>query len=92
MRILQSRFLIAAVVQRRQTAIFGAEGAFALPIASIKKEHAMTVLTRIRATVSKRMAYIRCKNELAKMSHETAIDNGLFREDAGKMAYQAIYG
>jgi len=52
----------------------------------------MTVFNRIRATVQKRVAYTRIKHELSSMSLETAIDLGMFREDAGKIASKAVYG
>jgi len=52
----------------------------------------MTVLTNVRTLVEKRIAYARLKRELANMPQETAIDLGMFREDASKVAAQAIYG
>ena len=52
----------------------------------------MTVLTSVRTAIEKRAAYNRIKNEIATMRQETAIDLGLFREDAHKIATKAIYG
>ena len=52
----------------------------------------MTVLTTVRTAVQKRAAYNRLKHELSIMSLETAIDLGMFREDASKTASKAIYG
>ena len=52
----------------------------------------MTVLTTVRTAVQKRVAYNRLKHELSSMSLETAIDLGMFREDASKTAGKAIYG
>jgi hypothetical protein len=52
----------------------------------------MTVLNTVRTAVHKRVAYSRLKHELATMRLETAIDLGMFREDAGKIAAKAIYG
>ena len=52
----------------------------------------MTVLTTVRTAVQKRAAYTRLKHELSSMSLETAIDLGMFREDAGQIASKAIYG
>jgi len=60
--------------------------------AMTEKEHAMTVLNRIRTTVAKRVAYSRIKHELETMPLETAIDLGMFREDAAKVASKAVYG
>lgn len=52
----------------------------------------MTVFDTVRTAVQKRVAYRRLKHELATMPQETAIDLGMFREDAGKVASKAIYG
>lgn len=52
----------------------------------------MTVLNTIRAAVQKRIAYAQLKHELQSMPLQTAIDLGLFREDAAKTASKAIYG
>lgn len=52
----------------------------------------MTVLTRIRTALAKRRSYLRTRRELAAMPRETAIDLGLFPEDASRMARAAVYG
>ncbi|MFA8440743.1 hypothetical protein [Yoonia sp.] len=52
----------------------------------------MTVLNTVRTAVQKRVAYSRLKYELETMPVETAIDLGMFREDAGKIAAKAVYG
>jgi len=52
----------------------------------------MTVMNSVRTAIEKRVAYSRLKHELATMPQETAIDLGMFREDAGKIASNAIYG
>ncbi len=52
----------------------------------------MTVLNTVCTAVQKRVAYSRLKHELATMPLHTAIDLGIFREDAGKIASKAIYG
>jgi hypothetical protein len=52
----------------------------------------MTVLNTVRTAVQKRVAYSRLKYELESMPLETAIDLGMFREDASKIAAQTIYG
>ena len=52
----------------------------------------MTVLNTVRTAIEKRVAYTRLKNELSNMSVETAIDLGMFREDASKIASKAVYG
>lgn len=52
----------------------------------------MILLNTVRTAIEKRVAYNRLKHELASMPLETAIDLGMFREDAGKIAAKAIYG
>ena len=52
----------------------------------------MTAMNLVRTAIEKRVAYSRLKHELATMPQETAIDLGMFREDAGKIASKAIYG
>ncbi|MBR2575591.1 MAG: hypothetical protein IKE14_14815 [Loktanella sp.] len=52
----------------------------------------MKVLTTVRTAMRKHAAYLRLKNELASMPQDVAIDLGLFREDAAKIASKAIYG
>ena len=52
----------------------------------------MTVLNTVRHAIERRVAYTRLKHELEAMPLETAIDLGMFREDAGKIAARAIYG
>jgi hypothetical protein len=52
----------------------------------------MLILTKMRQTMQKRAAYLRLKHEIATMPQDVAIDLGMFREDAAKIATKAIYG
>ncbi len=52
----------------------------------------MTLIANIRTAIEKRAAYSRIKSQLANMPTETAIDLGLFREDAAKTAARVVYG
>ena len=52
----------------------------------------MTFLNDLRVALQKRATYERIKHELQMMPTETAIDLGLFREDAAKIASKAVYG
>jgi len=52
----------------------------------------MTVLNTVRTAIEKRVAYSRLKHQLATMPVATAIDLGMFREDAAKTAAKVIYG
>jgi len=52
----------------------------------------MTVLNTVRNIVEKRARYMRTKAELKNMPRDTAIDLGIFKEDASKIAFRAVYG
>ncbi|MEL6640789.1 MAG: hypothetical protein AAFP98_05685 [Pseudomonadota bacterium] len=52
----------------------------------------MTIFTNLRTAIQKRAAYNRIKFEIANMPLNTAIDLGIFKDDAGKIASKAIYG
>jgi len=52
----------------------------------------MSILNKFRNAREKRAAYYRTVAEIEAMSTETAIDLGIFREDARRIAQQAIYG
>ncbi len=49
-------------------------------------------LKDLKSAVQKRSAYVNTYNELAYMPRETAIDLGLFVEDARINARKAVYG
>ena len=50
------------------------------------------ILNTIRTRLQKYAAYTDTKRALRAMPLETAIDLGMFREDARKTATQAVYG
>ena len=52
----------------------------------------MTMFANVRSAYAKRAAYRRLRHEISTMRRETAIDLGLFPEDAEKIAAEAIYG
>jgi hypothetical protein len=52
----------------------------------------MTLFQNFQIAMQKRAAYSRLKHELRSMPRHTAIDLGLFPEDAAKTAARAIYG
>ncbi len=49
-------------------------------------------LETLKSAAAKRSAYIATYKELARMPRETAIDLGLFVEDARINAHRAVYG
>lgn len=52
----------------------------------------MTLINTIRDTIAKRAVYSRTKAEIESMPLDVALDLGIFREDAAKIAHHAVYG
>ena len=52
----------------------------------------MTLLKLVRESLEKRSAYQRTKADIEKMPLEVALDLGIFREDAARIAAKAVYG
>ena len=52
----------------------------------------MSVFSNLRAAVQKRAAFIRTRNELRAMPLDVALDLGIYRGDADKIARAAVYG
>lgn len=52
----------------------------------------MSIVTKFREARAKRAAYVRTFNEIQSMSVETALDLGIFREDARRIAHETVYG
>ncbi len=50
------------------------------------------ILANIRAAAAKRALYRRTRDEIASMSRSEALDLGIFREDAAKIAHKAVWG
>lgn len=50
------------------------------------------MLSDLRNVVAKRVAYNRTVREISAMPTSTAIDLGIFAEDAHKIARRAVYG
>lgn len=51
-----------------------------------------SLVTRLRSAAAKRAAYNQTVEEISRMPLDVALDLGLFREDAHKIAYEAVYG
>ncbi|WP_299964269.1 hypothetical protein [uncultured Roseobacter sp.] len=51
-----------------------------------------TVIARLKDAAEKRAQFNRTYNELRFMPRETAIDLGMFPEDAYHVAYAHVYG
>jgi len=49
-------------------------------------------VTRLRRAAERRARYAQIYHELRMMPRATAIDLGMFPEDARRVAYEAVYG
>ncbi|MBU2360558.1 hypothetical protein [Loktanella sp. M215] len=52
----------------------------------------MTLIETIRQTIAKRAVYARTKAEIESMPLDVALDLNIHRDDAAKIAWQAVYG
>jgi uncharacterized protein YjiS (DUF1127 family) len=52
----------------------------------------MTMFATLRTAVAKRAAYARTVREIEAMPLDVALDLGIFREDAARIASRAVYG
>ena len=52
----------------------------------------MTLINTVRSQLQKRSQYRRTKFEIENMPLDVALDLGIFREDAAKIASKAVYG
>ena len=51
-----------------------------------------SIVTRLRAAAAKRSAYNRTVFAIESMPLDTALDLDIYRDDARKIAYRAVYG
>jgi uncharacterized protein YjiS (DUF1127 family) len=49
-------------------------------------------IAQFREAAAKRALYRRTRDEIAHMSRREALDLGIFREDAAKIAHKAVWG
>ena len=52
----------------------------------------MNIIKQIRQAIAKRSEYNRTVFEISHLSREMALDLGIFREDAHKIAHSHVYG
>ncbi len=52
----------------------------------------MTALAKLRLASQKRAAYNETVEAIRNMPQDVALDLDIFREDAEKIAYKAVYG
>jgi hypothetical protein len=77
-------------------------GALALPYSLVVEErntpqkrsctHDLDHVAHLRTAAAKRAAYNTDRREISRMPLDVALDLGIFREDARKIAHQAVYG
>lgn len=51
-----------------------------------------SIMTRLRTAAAKRAAYHQTARKIANMPLDVALDLGIFREDAQKIAWKHVYG
>ncbi len=56
------------------------------------KERPMNVIEKIRDARRKHAAYVRTRNEIARMPKEIGWDLNIFPGDAARIAHEAVYG
>ena len=52
----------------------------------------MTILNTVRKSLQQRSVYQRTKFEIENLPLDVALDLGIYREDAAKIASKAVYG
>lgn len=52
----------------------------------------LTMIEGLKEAARKRAAYIRTRDEIARMPLDVALDLDIYPGDAAKIAHQAIYG
>lgn len=50
------------------------------------------IMTRLRTVAARRAAYHQTVREISSMPLDVALDLGIFREDASRIAQRAVYG
>lgn len=51
-----------------------------------------SLFANLKSAAQKRAAYLNTVHEIENMPLDVALDLGIFREDAHKIAYNAVYG
>jgi uncharacterized protein YjiS (DUF1127 family) len=52
----------------------------------------MTVINSLRDAARARAAYVRTRDEIARLPLDVALDLGIYRGDAARIAAEAVYG
>ncbi|GHC43320.1 hypothetical protein [Neogemmobacter tilapiae] len=52
----------------------------------------MTVIANLKEAAAKRALYRKTRDEIAQLPLDIALDLNIFPGDAGKIAYEAVYG
>ncbi|MGO4908642.1 hypothetical protein ACEN2J_09960 [Pseudorhodobacter sp. W20_MBD10_FR17] len=51
----------------------------------------MTLINRVKTAIANHALYIKTRNEIARLPLDVALDLGLFRGDADKIARHAVW-
>jgi uncharacterized protein YjiS (DUF1127 family) len=57
-----------------------------------KETTMLTIIGNLKEAARKRALYIRTRDEIAQMPLDVALDLDIYRGDAEKIAYKAVYG
>jgi hypothetical protein len=52
----------------------------------------MNIIHQFKEAAHKRALYVKTRDEIARMPLEVALDLDIFRGDAERIAYEAVYG
>jgi hypothetical protein len=52
----------------------------------------MKIITQFKDAAQRRALYVKTRDEIARMPLEVALDLDIFRGDAERIAYEAVYG
>lgn len=52
----------------------------------------MAIIEKLRSAARKRRAYVRTRDEIARLSRSEALELGIYPEDAARLAHEAVYG
>jgi hypothetical protein len=52
----------------------------------------MNIMTQFKDAAQKRALYVKTRDEIARMPLDVALDLDIFRGDADRIAYTAVYG
>jgi hypothetical protein len=58
----------------------------------MKRKKTMNIVHQFKEAAHKRALYVKTRDEIARMPLDVALDLDIFRGDAERIAYEAVYG